>query len=84
MDDPCGTPHPDFDASKPRFRVYLREVRFDTPPDMTHELTVVDRKYQDSEGFAIDAIACGGNWEDAFAQAGEFIDRALAADHCIF
>ena len=82
--DPYGTPHPEYDPTKPRFSIYVREVRTDAPPEWTHELMLVDRKYQDSDGFPIDAVAAGRSWNEAFALAGQWIDEALDSERCIF
>jgi hypothetical protein len=86
--DPYGTIHPEWKPrigiGKPRFSLYVREVRTDTPPEYSHELMLVDRKYQDSDGFPIDAIASGASWVEAFKLAGEWVDQALSTDRCIF
>lgn len=82
--DPYGTLHPSYKEGETRFKILVREVRTDTPPEWSHELMFIDRKYQDSEGFPVDAVAAGRTWADAFAQAGRWVDEALATDHCIF
>jgi hypothetical protein len=83
--DRYGTIHPDWKPGETtRFRIYVREIRTDNPPDQTHELTFVDRKYSDSDGYPIDAIASGGSWAEAFALAATWVDQALSTDHCIF
>ncbi len=83
--DLYGTLNPAYkDGAAPRFKLYVREVRTDTPPEYSHELTFVDHKYRDSDGYPIDAIAAGESWEAAFKLAGQWVTEAINSDHCIF
>lgn len=86
--DPNGTIHPDWqlrqEENLPRFVIYVHGVDQGDEAEWTHKLQLNDRKYQDSDGYEICAIAAGSTWTEAFAQAGKFIDEALASDRCIF
>ena len=86
--DPYGTPHPAYkEGAAPRFKIYVRGYEPDDAADggiWTHKLVFIDRKYQDSDGYPIDAIAAGKSWEAAFKVAAEWVDKALSTDHCIF
>lgn len=82
--DPYGTPHPAYDPSKPRFRVYVDRVDSGDEPDWRHKLRFIDRMYQDSDGYPVEAVAAGDSWPEAYATAGHFIAAALTSDRCVF
>jgi hypothetical protein len=84
--DTHGTPHPHYNEAVARFRVYLPFKAHDPSeePGWTYQLRVVDRKYQDSDGFPIEAVAGGDSWEEAYATAARYIESALASEVCIF
>lgn len=82
--DPYGTPNPKYNEDMPRFQIIVRGYESEDDPDWQYKLHFIDHKYQDSDGMPIDAVAAGNCWEDAFATAGEWMDRALNTDHCIF
>lgn len=82
--DPYGTLHPDYDEAEARFRIYVQRYDKVEEDGWHYKLTFIDRKYQDSDGLPIDAVCAGNSWTEAFAKAGEWIERALATDHCIF
>lgn len=82
--DPYGTPHPSYDPSRPRFRLYVDAHEPGEEPGWTHKLRLVDRKFQDSDGYPIDAVAAGDSWPEAFETAGRFMDEALRSEACVF
>lgn len=84
--DRHGTIHPAWSEldKTPRFKIWVREHEPNEEPGWRYKLEVVDRKYQDSDGYQISSIAGGDSWQDAFAAAAAMVDMALNSDHCIF
>lgn len=82
--DPHGTLNPDYNASEPRFKVCVRGYEADEEVGWHYKLDVYDRMYLDSDSLTIFSIAAGDSWAEAFATAGNFVEQALATDHCIF
>ena len=83
-EDRYGTLHPEFNIHEPRFAVWVRTHDESEEDGWRYQLEVVDKKYQDSEGFPISSIAGGNLWAEVFERAGEWVQRALVTDHCIF
>lgn len=79
--DPYGTPR---EHTGRRFDVNVIGHEPDEEQGWRYKLQLVDRAYNDSDRYPIDAIAHGDTWEEAFACAIDWIERALDADHCIF
>jgi hypothetical protein len=84
VSDPYGTPHPTFNVNEPRFCIWVQTHDESEEDGWHYQLEVVDKKYQDSDGFPISSIAGGNSWSEAFNKAGEWVQRALVTDHCIF
>lgn len=84
MSDRAGTPHPQYDPNGPRFAIFVEGQDPDDEPAWRCKLRFVDRKYQDGDGFPIEAIAGGDCWPAAFEAASRFVDRALTSDRCVF
>lgn len=83
--DPHGSLNPGWNESKGvRFKVTLREHDPNEEDGWRYKVDVMDLKYLDSDMLAIYSIAAGNSWAEAFKLAGEWIDQALATDHCIF
>ena len=81
--DTYGTLHPDWPV-QPRFKLYVTGHEPNEEVGWRYKLLFVDHKYQDSEGFPVDAVCAGNSWADAFALAGQWVQKALTTDHCIF
>ena len=80
-----GTLHQDFDPEKEkRFVIVVDGHEPDEEDGWRYKLRLTDRKYNDSDGMCIQAIAAGNSWAEAFHTAGQFVEQALASDECIF
>lgn len=79
--DTYGTPRP---YTGTRFRVFTHSHDPDDEPSWRHKLMVVDRAFQCSEGYPVDAIAGGRSWADAFVRAASMIREALDSKTCVF
>jgi hypothetical protein len=82
--DRYGTPHPAFNINEPRFSIWVRTHDESEEDGWRYQLEVVDKKYQDSDGFPISSIAGGNSWDEAFTVAASWVTTALATDRCIF
>jgi hypothetical protein len=82
--DTYGTIHPDWPKVQRRFKLYVIGHEPNEEDGWRYKLRFVDRKYQDSDGFPVDAIAAGNSWAEAFERAGAWAAEALTTDHCIF
>lgn len=83
--DPHGTLHDGFDPeTDKRFVIVVLGHEPNEESGWRYKLQLTDRKYNDSDRFAVHAIAAGDSWQEAFNTAAEMVERALAADHCIF
>jgi hypothetical protein len=84
--DPHGTPRNDYDPtnSKRRFRIDIHEHDEEDSDGWKYKLLLTDRKYNDSDGLPIQAVAHGNSWPEAFACAAEFVEQAIASNNCIF
>lgn len=86
--DLAGTVHPAWQlvltSGGNRFQIVIDGHEPDEEDGWRYKLRFIDRKYQDSDGFPVDAVCAGNSWDEAYKQAGEWIDKALTTDHCIF
>jgi hypothetical protein len=82
--DAYGTERSVFDPSAVRFGVQVIGHEPDEEPGWRYKLRVIDLKYNDSDGYPIDAIAGGDSWPEAFTRAGNMVEQALANERCIF
>jgi hypothetical protein len=82
--DLYGTVNPAFHEGMKRFKIYYKRPELDEEPGWRYKLEVIDNKYLDSDGFPINAIAGGNNYNEAFERAKAMTEQALNTDHCIF
>lgn len=83
--DPYGTERSMFDPNARRFQVLVDGHEPDEEPDWRYKLRVIDLKYNDSDGYPIEAIAGGDSWDAAFKRAAYLVEHALATtDQCVF